>query len=96
MTETVAVGAGPMTDIGGGWDDQTRWSLPGAIPPHSYRVIRVLWTSYECSNPGGHEGIDSLALRVRVGIITRTEHIPLLDTWVIAGTRTSDPANYCH
>jgi hypothetical protein len=95
MIETVAVGSGPETDMGGGWDDKTRWSRPGTIPPHSYRVIRVLWTSHECLDPGGQVGVDNVALRVRVGIITRTENIPLSFTWALAGTKTSSPAQAC-
>jgi hypothetical protein len=34
-------------------------------------------------------------LRVRVGVFTRTEEIPLLSGWALEGTKTSHPARAC-
>jgi hypothetical protein len=48
---TVSVGVGPK-DGDGSYSAQTTWVLPGSIPPHSYRVMRVLWTSNVCQIPG--------------------------------------------
>ena len=60
------------------------------IPPHSYRVIRVLWTSNVCQDPGGTVGFTSVSLRVRVGLFTRTEDIPFIHTaFVMSGTKAS-------
>jgi hypothetical protein len=86
---TVAVGIGPM-DGDGSYSGQTKWVVPGPIPPHSYRVIRVLWTSDTCQDPGGSLGFTSVALRVRVGLFTRTENIPFFNTaFVITGNKAS-------
>ena len=60
------------------------------IPPHSYRVIRVLWTSNVCQDPGGNIGFTGLSLRVRVGLFTRTENIQFVNmAFVISGTKAS-------
>jgi hypothetical protein len=57
----------------------------GAIPPHSTRFVHVTWTSDVCS-PSSIEGIiDWVPLRVRVGVITKTEVIPLLEGFGIQG-----------
>ncbi len=55
----------------------TFFASPGVIPPHSYRFVRVTWLSDACMGGGGGAGIDQLWLKVRVGTVTRTEHIPL-------------------
>jgi hypothetical protein len=86
---TVSVGIGPG-DADGSYTAQTRWVLPASIPPHSYRVIRVLWTSNVCQPPGGYVGFTDVSLRVRVGLFTRTEDIPFVHmAFVIAGTKAS-------
>lgn len=92
----IAVGSGLNVDRGGSWDNQTRWDLPGSIPPHSYRLLRVLWMSDICNMPGGTTVFQDVTLRVRVGLITRTEDIQLLTAWAISGTSTSAPASVCH
>jgi hypothetical protein len=81
----------------GGWNrnDQMSWRLPAVIPPHSYRNIRVLWTSNFCNSPGAQVIITHVWLRVRVGVFTRTEDIPLLSGWALEGTKTSHPAHAC-
>ncbi len=95
MAETIAVGAGPQADEGGTGDDQTRWSLPAAIPPHAFRVLRVLWTSRFCLQTNAYTYFDTLGLRVRVGIITRSEVVSLNSVWELTGTKTSSPAKHC-
>ena len=56
-----------------------RYRIGGPIPPHSYRWVRVLWRSYYCylNGVGSSQGTSDLPLRVRVGLITRTEDIQL-------------------
>jgi hypothetical protein len=68
----------------GGSSRSVRFTLPGVIPPHQMREIRVLWTSNACM-VGGTAYIDELSLRVRVGWFTRTEIIPLDQAWALAG-----------
>jgi len=86
---TVSVGVGPQ-DGDGSYTAQTRWLLPASIPPHSYRVIRVLFTSNVCQVPGSSVGFQSISLRVRVGLFTRTENIQFVRTaFVITGTKAS-------
>ena len=85
---TVSVGVGP--DDADGYTDQTGWVPPASIPPHSYRVIRMLWTSDMCQDPCGDVGFTDVSLRVRVGLFTRTENIPFVHVaFVMTGTRAS-------
>ncbi len=69
-----------------------RWSSSGSIPPHSFRLLRVVWKTELCLGAGTKTSIQQLMLTVRVGIFTRTETIRMYDTWVLAGV--SSPA--CH
>jgi hypothetical protein len=86
---TVSVGVGSQA-IEGSYDAQTRWILPESIPPHSSSVIRVLWTSNVCNQPGGYVGFNQVSLRVRVGLFTRTETISFANmAFVIGGTKAS-------
>jgi hypothetical protein len=86
---TVSVGVGSQA-VEGSYNAQTRWILPASIPPHSSSVIRVLWTSNVCNDPGGYVGFTDVSLRVRVGLFTRTEDIPFANmAFVIAGTKAS-------
>jgi hypothetical protein len=68
-----------------------RYGLPGAIPPHQFRVLRLLWASQPCLQIGGSEGIDQLVLRVRVGWNTRIEVVPLIQGWFVTGTNKRCP-----
>jgi hypothetical protein len=65
-------------------------SLPGDIPPHQWRALRVLWTSSSCMSKGGSTGMDQLVLRVRIGWSIRTETIPLGGEWALSGTAGSE------
>jgi len=84
----VAVGSGPAADSGG-IDHDVRWDLPESIPPHSLRLLRVLWTSETCLGPGGDLLISDVPLRVRVGLFTRTVDLPLGITLALSGTKAS-------
>jgi hypothetical protein len=88
----VAVGSGPRADTGASTAGPVRWSSPGTIPPHSFRLLRVVWKTSLCLDAGSETSIQDLVLTVHVGIFTRTEKIRLSDTWVLAGV--SSPA--CH
>lgn len=96
----LAVGSDPVSykgreaeaDEGGDWNAQTRWDLAGTIPPHSDRLLRIVWTSDVCNSPGGSTIIQDVTLRVRVGLITRTEDLQLGSAFAITGTSTSSPA----
>jgi hypothetical protein len=85
-----AVAGGRYVEQTGQWNDQTRWDLPASIPPHSYRLLRVLWVSYMCVRPGDENTITDLLLRVRVGQITRTEDVQLHTlAFALSGTKAS-------
>jgi hypothetical protein len=88
---TVAVATGP--GVGHGFwtprSPQTRWVLPAVIPPHSYRVLRVLWITDQCMPSQSSLGIQDVTLRVRVGMITKTEQILLHTFWTLTGTKGS-------
>jgi len=75
-------------DMGGGVYTGVRFVLPGVIPPHQLRAMRVLWRSTTCLGPGTEQGSDEVALRVRVGSIIRTEVIWLTQGWYVAGPST--------
>jgi hypothetical protein len=62
-----------------------RFGLPGVIPPQQTRLLRVMWISTACLSPGTAQGTDELALRVRVGWITRVEIIQLNEGWYLSG-----------
>jgi hypothetical protein len=72
-------------DHGGGNVHDRSYTLPGSIPPHQERVLRMMWTSTSCIARGGSQGIDKLVLRVRVGLLTRTEVINLTQGWFLSG-----------
>ena len=70
---------------GGGVFRPVSYVLPGTIPPHQIRAVRVMWTSTTCLEKGSDQGINRLSLRVRVGWITRTEVIRLNQVWALSG-----------
>jgi hypothetical protein len=69
---------------------KVRYSLPGEIPPHQSRALRVIWTSDDCVQNGSEAFMDRVILRVRIGWTTRTETILLNEVWALAGTAQSD------
>ncbi len=72
-------------DNGGFITAGVKFVLPGSIPPHQIRMLRVLWRSSACLEKGSSQGIDQLTLLVRVGWITRTETVDLDQGWYLAG-----------
>jgi HAAS domain-containing protein len=64
------------------------YGLPGVIPPHQSRAIRLMWVSIECDERGGGGSVGQLVLQVRVGLITRTETLTLNQTWAVVGPST--------
>lgn len=79
--------AGPNLDIerGGGDFQPLSYRTAGSIPPHQTRALRVLWTSTTCLEKGGTQITEQLTVRVRIGLFTRTEVIPLGRGWALAG-----------
>ncbi len=88
----VAVGSGKWADFGSS-AGAVSWASPGRIPPHSVRLLRVLWNSDVCMGTGGWTSIQDVVLTVRVGIFTRTENVPLLASLALTGTKASSE---CH
>jgi hypothetical protein len=60
-----------------------------SIPPHQARWLRLMWTTIVCLERGGDEGTDELTLRVRVGWLTRAEHVSLGRGWFLSGPSPS-------
>jgi hypothetical protein len=75
-------------DEGGGVYTGVKFVLPGVIPPHQLRAMRVLWLSTTCLERGSEQGSEEVALRVRVGPVTRTEVVWLTQGWYVAGPST--------
>ena len=70
----------------GGFIRDVAFTLPGSIPPHQIRMLRITWISAIClEGKGSASIIDTLYLRVRVGWFTRTDVIPLGTGWALAG-----------
>jgi hypothetical protein len=86
-----AVASGKWADMGSAAGPLS-WSSPGSIPPHSFRLLRVLWKSDICLESGFTGSIQDVVLTVHVGIFTRTEVIPLYYSWGISGISRSQ----CH
>jgi hypothetical protein len=86
-----AVGSGKWADMGSG-AGPISWSSPGSIPPHSSRMLRVLWHTDYCMPPGEGVVLQEIVLTVRVGIFTRTEVVPLFFAWGVAGIKRTQ----CH
>jgi hypothetical protein len=75
LTQQVAVSAsesprnGPVQTM--------KFTLPGVIPPHQWRQVRLLWVTRVCLDHDSYLGMDHLKLHVRVGWFTRTEDVPI-------------------
>jgi hypothetical protein len=86
----VSVQSGPhLNVVGTALSGASYYASPGVIPPHSVRLVRVFWTSDECMGAGGGIIIDHITLQVRVGVVTRTESIPLQDAFELTGPKHS-------
>ena len=89
MQPRLAVGSDSNIDGGGTWGSHTTWDMPGSIPPHSVRLLRVLWISHLCNSPGAQTIFQDISIRVRVGPVTRTEDLNLGQAWALQGTKAS-------
>jgi hypothetical protein len=86
----VSVQSGPhLNEVGTALSGTSYYASPGVIPPHSARLVRVFWTSDECFAAGGGIIIDYISLQVRVGVVTRTENVPLQDAFELTGPKHS-------
>jgi hypothetical protein len=70
--------------------DAPDWGLPAVIPPHSGRMLLVVWITRLCAQPGETSPLTYLTLRVKVGFITRTEDVQLNPVWALVGSKSSD------
>jgi hypothetical protein len=59
--------------------------------PAMSRMLRILWTSHICNTSGSTTSITYVTLRVRVGLVTRTEDIQLKTAWAISGRPRRHP-----
>lgn len=86
----VDVESGPHLNRVGEPLSSARYLSPGVIPPHSYRFVRVSWTSNICLVGQGTETwFGDIPLRVRVGVLTRTEDVNLDEqNFALAGPST--------
>jgi hypothetical protein len=84
----VLVESGQDLNLGGSPLSSASFLSPGIIPPHSVRFVHLVWTSAFCM-ASGEVIINEVALRVRVGVVTRTEDIPLNQAFAIEGTKAS-------
>jgi hypothetical protein len=64
------------------------YGLPGVIPPHQSRAIRLMWVSIGCYQGGTESIAGEYTLQVRVGWVTRTEVVNLNPTWGVMGPST--------
>jgi hypothetical protein len=86
----VSVQSGPnLNVVGDPGSGSSYYASPGVIPPHSARLVRVFWTSDECLGAGGGIGISQITVEVRVGVLTRTEEIPLQQAFELTGPKHS-------
>ncbi len=82
----VEVESGPhLNRVGDPITGSRSYVSPGVIPPHSFRRLLVSWTSEICPGNGGENITTDILLRVRVGMITRTEDLSLNEAFVVTG-----------
>ncbi len=82
----VEVESGPhLNRVGDPITGTRSYVSPGVIPPHSFRWLRVSWTSNICPGNGGENITTDILLRVRVGMITRTEDLSFNEAFVVTG-----------
>jgi len=79
----VTVQTGPDLNAGGN-GGRSSYVSPGAIPPHSGRFVHLTWTSDLCMG-NGEAILDVIPLRVRVGVITKTEVITPVESFALRG-----------
>jgi hypothetical protein len=68
------------------------YTTRGLVPAHQARWLRVLWVSEGCFEAGSSSSTDALALRVRLGWITRTEDVPIFPGIGVRGPSQPAPS----
>jgi hypothetical protein len=58
---------------------------PGVIPPHSFRWVHLSWITNMCPSSIGESISTDVWLRVRVGVITRTEDVSTVQAFALTG-----------
>jgi hypothetical protein len=86
---TVATTGGPYDE---GTYTRQHYRLPGIIPPHQWRMVRLMWANAPCLPSAGEEIFDELILTVRVGGLDRTETLPLQQAYAVSSPGPST----CH
>jgi hypothetical protein len=72
------------------------FTLPGSIPPHQIRALRLVWRTTICQVKGSGTLVNQLRLRVRIGGVTRTEAVTLDDYWTLTGASPrANSHGYC-
>jgi hypothetical protein len=91
----IAVAPTSMYQIGEA--HEVHYQIGGAIPPHSYGWVRVLWRSYRCylNGVGSTQGSNVLTVLVQLGWFTRTVNIQLPTTFAVTGTTANVQTAYC-
>lgn len=69
----VAVAVPPPRQLG--LATQLHYAQQVTIPPHHRALLRLLWRTNDCSSPGAGMATNSVTLRVRIGPLTRSEHL---------------------
>jgi hypothetical protein len=82
----VTVQTGPhLNEVGTALSGGSSYVSPGAIPPHSARLVHLTWTSDACMGGSGEAILDEIPLQVRVGVITRTQDITPVEAFALQG-----------
>lgn len=81
----VDVESGPGLNRVGEPQASAHYLSPGVIPPHSFRVVHLTWTTGVCPSSDGETIVSDIWLRVRIGVINRTEDVGINQAFAIAG-----------
>lgn len=79
------VESGPGLNRAGEPQSTARYLSPGAIPPHSMRLVHLSWITNVCPSSDGEYITTDVWLRVRVGVITRTEDVSTVQAFALTG-----------
>jgi hypothetical protein len=62
-----------------------QYRSPGVIPPHSIRFVHLSWITNICPSSTGESITTDVWLRVRIGLITRTEDVSTVQAFALTG-----------